>query len=266
MPYLPSYLQAADPASQWLKGAQLGAGIAEAKAHLAQQAANAEMESQARQQTQAREYHMEQARIAQQKAYQDSQIGLRAQALNETAKRNALETQKAAALLMEHRGFAQDLQSGMTTEDALVRHPLLATPTAVMGAHKEAADATGRALDLRQRGLELREQEAQARDLRGEKIGTMDIPLPSTDPKALATPLLKGIPLDSPLINQVMGTNAPAGTGTNFMRRARTAAAPAPAATNAPAAAGYPEGTIIRHKGTGKLFQVKDGVPVPYSE
>jgi hypothetical protein len=91
-------------------------------------------------------------------------------------------------------------------------------------AHKAAQDTTGERLELSKRRLDLQERVLKARENRPDKIGTMDIPLPA-GPGELTGPMLKGVPLDSPLINQVMGTNAPAGTGTNFSARAQSPAA-----------------------------------------
>lgn len=60
------------------------------------------------------------------------------------------------------------------------------------------------------------------------KKGAIDFPSPGQDDAGNAASLIRftGVPLDDPVINQVLGTNAPPGTGTNYV--SRLGAAPAP--------------------------------------
>jgi hypothetical protein len=277
---IPPWLQPPDIAAQYAHGLQLGASLAEAQQRLAAEEHRTQMEAQLRQQTLQHETQMQQARLQTETAYHTAELGMQkdrlAQAAQIAGERTAhaaavLEQRKkiqdakaadAAAKMADQDGFAKDLAGGMSVEQALFRHPHLTTPTAAIAAHTAALDSTGDRLGLAKRRLDLEERVQNFRETKPDKSGTMDIPLP-TPTGEFTGPTLKGIPVDSPLINRVMGTNAPPGTGTNYMGGAR----PPAAVTRTPAAqpaSGSPfqEGAIIRHKKTGKQYMVVGGQPV----
>lgn len=249
-----SWLQAPDVAGDYLKGVSIGASIAEARQRIAAEQTRTMMEAQARAVTNERETQLEQARLQTETAFKNEQLGLRKQQLEQAAQINAQRTRDAALKMADQHGFAADLKSGMPIEQALYRHPRLSTPSAAVAAHKAGLDVSEERLQLSRDRLDLQQKEFERkRDaVKTEKIGTMDIPLPT--PKGEFTgPTIKGVPLNSPVINQVMGTNAPAGTGTNYGARATSGAR---------GAMPFQEGQKVRNKKDGKTYIVKNGVPV----
>ena len=66
--------------------------------------------------------------------------------------------------------------------------------------------------------------------------GAIDFPAPGQDAAANSASLIRftGVPLDNPVINTVLGTNAPPGTGTNYVSRLNAQQADVPHGTNAP--------------------------------
>lgn len=267
MPIIPPWLQAPDVAGDYAKGLALGTQAAEAKQRLQAEQARTAMEAQLRSQMIERQTRMEQARLQAQTAYHQQQLELRNQRLQQFQQVNDAHLKDTALKAADQQGFAQDLAGGMSVEQALYRHPRLTTPGAAVAAHKDTLDEAGSALGLRQQGLdlaakrlEMQQQALQDREARPDKIGTMDIPLPAPPGgNVFETPTLKGVPLDSALINQVMGTNAPPGVGTNYPGRRKAAgvtASPTP----------FQEGAKIRSKKDGKLYTVQNGVPVPVEE
>lgn len=253
-----TWLQAPDVAGDYLKGVSIGASIAEARQRIAAEQTRTLMEAQARSTTNERESQLEQARLQTLTAYRTEQLGLHKQQLEQAAQINAARTKEAALKMADQHGFAADLANGVPMEQALYRHPRLSTPSAAVAAHKAGLDATEAKLDLSRQRLELRQQEFERKKnaVKPEKIGTMDIPLPTPTGQDFA-PTVKGVPLNSPLINSIMGTNAPPGTGTNY-----------PTASSAPAggvkATPFKEGATIRSKKTGKLYTVTNGMPVEH--
>jgi hypothetical protein len=279
---IPPWLQPPDIAGQYAHGLQLGVSLAQEQQRLAAEEHRTQMEAQVRQQSLQHETLMQQARLQTETAYHAAELGMQRDRLNQAAQATEARTAHAGAVLAQRTkiqdaraaaaaakmadqdGFAKDLAVGMPVEQALYRHPHLTTPAAAIQAHKAAQDTTGERLELSKRRLDLQERVLKARENRPGKIGSMDIPLPA-GPGELSGPMLKGVPLDSALINQVMGTNAPAGTGTNFSARAQSPAAAGNATPAAQPAAESPfqEGAIVRHKKTGQQYMIVDGEPMP---
>lgn len=268
-------------AAEYLRGLEIGSHISQQhrqldfeREKLEQQAnqAQAELESRTRAQmaVQEREAQESNARLQTAKAYHEAQIGLRKERLGQFAQANAQKTQQAATKMADQKGFADDLAKGLTVEQALFRHPSLTTPAMAISAHKAANDLTQQKVDLSTRRLELAERTATDRENKPGKIGTLDIPIKQAGSTEWNVPQAKGIPLDSPLINQLMGTNAPPGTGTNFVAGGNM---PIPAPASAPVARAaaaptspFSEGATIRSKKDRKLYKVTNGVPVLVDE
>lgn len=129
-------------------------------------------EAQARAATLKREQTMQQQELATRTAYQQAQIGLKKQQLDQVAQMNAAKTKAAAAKLQDQHGFATDIAGGMNIEQALFRHPTLSTPQAAIAAHKDSLDLGQQRLDLSRQRLEDAQQNFEARQNKPQKIGT----------------------------------------------------------------------------------------------
>ncbi len=266
---IPSFLRPPDTAGAYGHGLQIGTQLAEAQARLEQEQARVQLEYQARQQQADEQAALRKEQLATQAAYHQSQLGLRQQRIEQLGALAAQHVQQAAARAADEQGFAADLASGkFTTEQALYRHPTLSTPAAVMAAHRDTADAAGKHLQLQQdqlalarERLDMQQRALEDRENKPGKVGTMDLPLPpmkQADGSAgspFNAPTMRGVPLDSPLINQVMGTNAPAGTGTNYGRAPRVAN---PFASPEDVKAAYTSGKLSRD-GAKKILNEQFG-------
>lgn len=264
----------ADLAASFLHGLEIARAANDAKERLnlerrrvqleSQQRAQAlQQESTIRQQTNERQDAEQQARLQTEAAYHDAEIGLAQQRLSDEQAVNAQRVHAAALKMADQHGFASDLASGVPIEQALYRHPN-ANPSSAIAAHKSALNLAGdrvaiaqKNLDLRARQLDQQDRSLKDRENKPANPGHMTIP---SDPKNPFGPALT-VPVNSPLINKIMGTNAPAGTGTNFNPGG---AAPPPAPAALPG--GFTEGQTIRSKADGKLYTIKDGVPVPQDD
>lgn len=235
-----------DLAAEYLQGVQLGASIKARKQQMQQDQQQAQLEAQTRQQQIAQQGALASARLKYENALQHQTLQLSKLRLDQVEKANAQRTQAAAMKLAEQQSFARDLAGGMPMQQALLRHPNLATPAAAMGAVREGRlsqeeqereqyraqqlSAQDKAMALRKRALDLSEtalnQRTQAQQAKAtappmvtmQTADTMDAPRASVR-----------LPANSPLINQMMGTNAPPGLGTNYQ-----AGAGAPAIQPAP--------------------------------
>ncbi len=200
---------------------QTAASMVEARQRLAAERERTQMEAQASERAEQRMAMEATARRQTAQAYHDAQLALQQQRLQQAAQQHAAAAKQAAMKMADQHAFAQDLAGGMPIEQALYRHPTLSSPSAAIAAHKDTLDLASQRLENNKRQLDLREQEIKDREKRVGNIGTMDLPVKSGD-------LFSGtmrVPLNSPVINQTLGTNAPPGTGTNFN------AMPVPAAT-----------------------------------
>jgi len=155
---IPDWLKAPDVAQEYSRGLSIGAGVAESQARLRAEPDRNAMEIAARKENLDRQMQMENARLETQKAYHDEQLGLRAQQLDEVASVNAQRTSQAAQKLAAQKKFSSLLQGGATVQDALTQVPELATPQAMIAAHKQASDLSGEKLDLQKRALDLAQE------------------------------------------------------------------------------------------------------------
>lgn len=166
---VPPWLEAADPASQWLKGVQVGSSIAEANARLSQEAQKANLEAAAQAQTFKQDTLMREAQMQTTNAYRQAEIGLQRDRLTEAKAVNDARLVDAAKKSMAQQKLSMILQSNpkMSMQDALLQVPELATPSAIMGAHRQDEDLGGQKMDLRQQELETRQRKL---DLSEERL------------------------------------------------------------------------------------------------
>lgn len=161
-----------DVAGDYARGLALGVQVSGEQQRLQAENTRTQMEAQARAATLKREQTMQQQELATRTAYQQAQIGLKKQQLDQIAQMNAAKTKAAAAKLQDQHGFASDIAGGMNIEQALFRHPTLSTPQAAIAAHKDALDLGQQRLDLSRQRLEDAQQNFQARQNKPQKIGT----------------------------------------------------------------------------------------------
>lgn len=93
---VPPWLRPANPAEDWARGAQIGAQVGEAQARLSQQAQETSMRAQVAQQEAQRDNELAQQRIAVSTAYQQEQLQLRRQQLDQVKQVNDQKRQSAA--------------------------------------------------------------------------------------------------------------------------------------------------------------------------
>lgn len=158
MPVAAPWLNPPDIAQEYSKGLQIGASIGQEQARLQAEHERTVMESEARAQTAKQTAELAKARIATESAYRTATIGLQQQRLQDAAAVNAQKTKDAALKMADQQGFAEDLKNGMKIEDALYRHPRMATPAAAVAAHKDTLDLGTQRLDLREREQAMRER------------------------------------------------------------------------------------------------------------
>ena len=170
---LPDWLAPADPAAEWLRGAQLGAQIGGERARLQADQTRAQMETQARQETLQRQTQFEQARIATENARIQAETGLREQRLQEIQAANAERTKAAAMKWAAQQSYARDRQSGLTAEQALYKNPGLLTPQALSEARKEDSDFVQQQLDIATKKQALAEQREARLEAGKTKPATM---------------------------------------------------------------------------------------------
>lgn len=260
-----------DIAAEFLAGVQSGAQIRHQQAALQQARVQAQMEADARADQQNQENLREEQRLRVQESMRQSEIGLQQQRLQEVQKENDARTRDAALRLADQQGFASDLSKGLPIEQALYRHPRLSTPQAAIAAHKDTLDLASQRLDLAQKRLAMDSDNKDRTAADREKAATdraNKIPMLSGIPTTRdssgapdATGPKVSLPFNSPAINEFMGTNAPAGSGTNFNPTLfglppGTGSVPQP----------HADGTVLRNKKDGKTYVVKGGVPVLMSD
>ena len=110
MAVIPSWLEAPDTAGEYLKGVQIGSGIAGERARLEQEQSRAAMEHELRTQQMQKDAQLQSAQLQTTKAYREAQLGLRKQQLDEAAKMNAQRTQ-AAATRLKQQIAAQEMRA-----------------------------------------------------------------------------------------------------------------------------------------------------------
>ncbi len=224
---IPPWLHGSDIAGEYARGLQLGASIGQEQARLQVEQQHMQMEVQARQEVTQREMQLQQQKLAQDKALKEAQIGLRQQQLQELQKVNAFKTQQAAQKFAQQQQYNRLVQSGVDPMAALYQAGMGTPATAIAG--QKEKDAAERFAETKRRHTELHE-EAQAR-LAKPGAGVeppvprfSNVPLNPDQPEGAKVSMRA----DSPMVNQVMGTNAPAWAGTNYMARGMSAPAPSP--------------------------------------
>lgn len=207
MPQLPDWLAPADPAAEWLRGAQLGAQIGSERARLQEEQTRAQMESQARQATLERQTQFERSRIATENARTQALTGLQEQRLQQAQAVVAERSRQAALKWAAQQSYARDRQSGLSAEQALYKNPGLLTPAALKEARDEDLDYSGKMLDLRTKQESLDQQKLLDAEDRankpkpGKDISVTYAPPSQTDWKATG-------PLTA--MQAQFGTNLPA--------------------------------------------------------
>lgn len=267
-------------AAEYLHGLEIGSNIVQHKRQLQldqekllQQGEEAQAELQqkavAQQMVNDRERETNMARLQATTAYHEQQLALRKDRLDQFAQVNAEKTTAAARKFAANQAFAAARQSGKTVEQALYENPEASIAPAATSAARADNDVSGQRLQLSKDRLAFQQDQQAAKEGKPGKIGTIDIPIKTPGSTEWNVPIAKGIPLDSPRINELLGTNAPPGTGTNFVHAGAMpipAAVAAPSAMPAAAASPFKEGAQIRSKKDGKLYTVRGGVPVLVDE
>ncbi len=210
------WLNPPDIAGAYSHGLQIGAQIGEEQNRLNAEKERAQMELQARQKTAEQEHAMQQARMATEQAYRQNEIGLRQQQLQQAQQVNTFRVQQAATLLAKHAQADKFIAQGMPHAEALWRAGL---GTPAMADAENTAKAAAERFGETQRHNRALESEAQTREQR-----LADKPAATSVPRISNVPLQPGnsegpkvsMRMDSPMVNQLLGTNAPPGTGTNY--------------------------------------------------
>lgn len=172
---IPGWLKAPDIASDFLRGVAEGGQLAAERARLNQQAVNAQMEASARAQVQQQENLREQARLATQKAYQDAQIGLEKQRLDEATMVNRAKLESAARKAMASQKLSSLLAQGVPIDQALLQTPELATPQNIMAASRQVQDLAGQNLEFRKQQFAEKQAEYERSQAQRERVKPSEI-------------------------------------------------------------------------------------------
>jgi len=184
---IPEWLKGPDVAQEYTKGLQVGAQVAEESQRLQAENTRTQMEAQARAASLKQEQTMQKQRLETETAYKQAQIGLRKQQLDEVGKVNAAKTKAAAMKLQDQHGFASDVAGGMPIDQALFRHPSLATPQAAIAAHKDRLDLGQQRLDLSKQRLEQAQEQLETRKNKPVEIGEDETKTTDEDTGAVKT-------------------------------------------------------------------------------
>lgn len=111
-PLAPWLTPSTDTATEYSRGIQTGAQIAQERNRMQMQAEQAAMNAAIRQQEAERDSIRQQQKILMEKAYQDAQIGLRKQQLEQQAAVTELRTQQAARRFAAQRSYQQRVMAG----------------------------------------------------------------------------------------------------------------------------------------------------------
>lgn len=172
---IPPWLKSPDIASDFLRGVAEGGQLAAERARLNQQAVNAQMEASARAQVQQQENLREQARLATQKAYQDAQIGLEKQRLDEATMVNKAKLESAARKAMASQKLSTLLAQGVPIDQALLQTPELATPQNIMAANRQVQDLAGQNLEFRKQQFAEKQAEYERSQAQRERVKPSEI-------------------------------------------------------------------------------------------
>lgn len=179
---LAPWLKAPDLAGDWLRGVALGQQAAEARQRIQAEQARTAMETQARADTLQRETLQEQQRIAIEKAYKDTELGLQQQRIQEIQQQNAQRTKAAAVKLHQQTMFNKVYQDTGDVQKALFASGL-GTPANVLAARKDVEDLGAQRLAQREESLKFREDQAAKKKPVPRKIGEKSITDPITGDK-----------------------------------------------------------------------------------
>lgn len=245
-----------------LQRQQMANQAAQATARLNHEQMIAQMEAESRKQITQQNALMRQAQIEFQKQYHDSQVGLARQRMEEMQAINQAKAQDAARKFAAQQKYTNLLRSGVSPDQALYQVPELATPSAVAainrGGQKEYGPietqevAPGVTAAFRKGSPSIHfmpEAKMNARqkvidqDLK-KQYDKLSSQLTGYDPKTDDT-----IKMQMQQIEQQRLQNAYAGGGTST-------------GTASP----FKEGQKIRNKKDGKIYVIKDGVPVPVDQ
>lgn len=150
-----NWLPSGDLGAEYAHGLQIGSQVAEAQQRLQQEQAHAAATAQAHTAQLAQDAKIEQARLQTATAYHQQTLELQKQRLEQVQQQNAQKLRATAMKAADQQGFAQDMAGGASVEQALFRHPSLATPGAAIAAHKDTLDAAGQHLELQRQQLDL---------------------------------------------------------------------------------------------------------------
>lgn len=267
-----------DQASAFLEGRQQVIDAQQRKDELAQRAVQSRLAAQqaqdqlnqqiqARQQQQQQEADVERQRIAVQSQMTQQRIALETQRVEQQKQAAADKAKESAETMAQTRGFYGAIASGMPTAEAAYRFPK-ARQGAISGAGIDDRSAE-RLAEKRREDQEKFQQnfnkESDAVIAREDKATAAKRAAQAKEDKPpvvnLKLPGDQGsirLPENDPQINQLLGDQAPPGMGTNFQRSA--------APPNVPQGKQFKEGQVVRNKKDGKLYVIKNGVPVPQSQ
>lgn len=171
---IPSWLHAPDVAADYAKGLALGSQVAEASQRLQAENTRTQMEAQARAQSLKREQTMQQQELATKKAYQDAQVGLKKQQLDQIGAMNAAKMKAAAGHIAALHKYGSLVGGGMSHQDALFQVPELATPQNLASAQKTDEDLGSQRLELSRQRLEFQQQQGEARRNKPVEVGEQE--------------------------------------------------------------------------------------------
>jgi hypothetical protein len=232
MPMIAPWLKPADPVGYFMAGNELALRMKQERDRKAQMDAISQ-------------YRLGQLNETRQRQLEQQQYN--AQRLQETQEHN-----EATEGLRQQLNDLQSQKNALTLQIATMKDD---TSQQAIQARLEAIEAKSRDVDKQLAAAEQRQQEKIDAAVEAAKTkadagspGKFDI---SVGPQG-ATGRITGLPLNSSLINTVLGTNAPAGTGTNYVG---TLAPPPTGQRNAPS----PAPLNKEQRVVGTLYQTPKG-------
>jgi hypothetical protein len=231
-----------DSARLALESQAQAARIQQAQEALAQHERIANMEMQARMEISRKAELLHNQQLAVQKAYKEGEIGVMQDRLQEAKTIAEAKSKAAAQQFSDEQGFLAARQRGLSVKDAMVLFPRV-RPALVTSLRLSEPTEAGNATIVEHAetpGVHYLRQ-ATGR----ESIVTK----PNSNVPRITVPINLGDPeqgkvsglMSDPFIRSKMGTNAPSLT------------------IQSP----YAEGAKVRNKTTGKLFIIRNGIPVP---
>lgn len=284
-----------DPANAFISAFHVGSQLSLEQSKLQQAQIDAERSAQLQQQTLQANLERAQQEIANRHAYQQAMIGIRKQALDNAAAKNAETAARAAAKFASQQRFAEGLRTGKykNVEEALFDNPALMTPgtTDELLRGKKTKEqvhfgegglvqryADGKVETLVPATPKTSSQLALSRIRLAQKLPGMYQTLNELDPNSAEFRKQKdAIRETQNFLDSTAEGQKPTATGTNPPPAAAVAPVAPPVAPGAPPVAAqapavapsagtkFPEGSILRHK-DGSRWIVQGGQIVPFSE